>query len=133
MDALMAYGNPLGLAFQLRDDLLGTFGDTGKLGKPVGADLRAGKRTALIAEAERLLSPPARAVLDAVIGRSDASDDEVSRATELLVSCGAKKAVEEKLDGYVSRAMDALETTELRPEGVQMLRDLSELMTQRSH
>src|SRR5262249_27404185 len=83
-DAWRACGEPLGIAFQLRDDLLGTFGDPGATGKPAGNDLRAGKRTALVLAAERTLGEAERAPIRAVLGKRDAGDDAVRRATELL-------------------------------------------------
>ena len=57
---LSAYGLPLGEAFQLRDDILGVFGDPDRTGKPAGDDLREGKRTVLVAQLERLGTPAQR-------------------------------------------------------------------------
>ncbi|MCC6875734.1 MAG: polyprenyl synthetase family protein, partial [Sandaracinaceae bacterium] len=65
--SLEAYGAPLGEAFQLRDDLLGTFGDPKQTGKPAGNDLRVGKRTALVRAAEELLDPAALLPLQRVL------------------------------------------------------------------
>src|SRR5205823_1606576 len=64
MGALETFAAPVGVAFQLRDDLLGTFATTAETGKPEGGDLRAGKRTAVIVEAERLLDAAGRRALD---------------------------------------------------------------------
>jgi geranylgeranyl diphosphate synthase, type I len=94
--ALTRFAAPLGVAFQLRDDLLGTFGATEETGKPVGNDLRAGKRTAILAEAlsgRSPLPPAGREAVDRVFGNAGASDADVSAATEALDACGARAAV----------------------------------------
>jgi geranylgeranyl diphosphate synthase type I len=97
LEALARYAAPLGVAFQLRDDLLGTFGTREETGKPVGNDLRAGKRTAILAEAEGRLSPEGRSALDRAFGRADATEAEVLAATAALEACGARAAVATRL------------------------------------
>ena len=131
LDALEAFGEPMGIAFQLRDDLLGTFGDTRATGKPTGSDLRAGKRTALIEEAEKALFGQARAPLDAVLGHAEATEEQVALATALLVDCGAKTRVEARLDAMLEEAARALDTGALRATGVTMLRELRESLALR--
>jgi geranylgeranyl diphosphate synthase, type I len=98
--ALARFAAPLGVAFQLRDDLLGTFGATAETGKPVGNDLRAGKRTAILAEAldgGSRLSPAGSEVLGRALGRASATEAEVSAAAAALEACGARAAVTARL------------------------------------
>jgi len=128
---LMRFGEPLGLAFQLRDDLLGTFGDPRATGKPAGNDLRAGKRTALIAAAERLLPTSARGPLDAVLGSANASEIDVAHATELLISSGARAEVERNLQTHVAAARAALEGGSFSTRGRERLGALLALLTER--
>jgi geranylgeranyl diphosphate synthase type I len=97
IDALDRYAAPLGVAFQLRDDLLGTFGSSEQTGKPVGNDLRAGKRTAILAEAEGRLNAAEQAALDRAFGKPSATEAEVAGASAALVSCGAQEAVRARL------------------------------------
>jgi geranylgeranyl diphosphate synthase type I len=125
LEALEAFGSPLGEAFQLRDDLLGTFGDPAATGKPAGNDLRAGKRTALVRECERLLDGAERAPLDSVLGNKDASDAEVAAAAELLVRSGARRNVEQRLATLLERACAALDNGCLLDPGRSMLRELA--------
>jgi len=82
--ALDAFGEPLGEAFQLRDDLLGTFGDPKATGKPAGNDLRAGKRTSLVLAVERGGDADALAAVRAVFGEADASEASVQAAIALV-------------------------------------------------
>ena len=95
--ALGRFAAPVGVAFQLRDDLLGTFASTEETGKPVGNDLRRGKRTAILAEAEGRLDAEGKRLLARVVGHEDASDADVRAATEALDACGARAAVVDRL------------------------------------
>lgn len=131
LEALERFARPLGEAFQLRDDLLGTFGDTRRTGKPIGGDLRAGKRTALVREAEAQLDAAARAPLDAVLGRADASADEVEIARRLLETSGARERVEARLDELLAASARSLANAPLAEPGVSMLCDLVAAMGSR--
>ena len=95
LEGYAAYGDALGVAFQLRDDLLGAFGDPAATGKPSGDDLRDGKRTVLLAEAVARLSPPEAARLAELLSRG--TDDAVARLRALLVRSGARDAVEHRI------------------------------------
>ena len=87
-EPLSAFGLPLGEAFQMRDDILGTFGDPALTGKPVGEDLREGKPTPLLAIATARAGPAALALLDRV-GCADLGDDEIAAIQAVLVETGA--------------------------------------------
>ena len=130
--SLLAWGNPLGEAFQLRDDLLGTFGDMGATGKP-GDDLRNGKHTSLIEAAYARLEEAARAPIQRVLGHHDADDAAVAEAAELLVSCGARRAVEDRLASLLDASNAALEGAPLDPAGMQVLRGVADKLAVRSH
>ena len=106
----------MGEAFQLRDDLLGIFGDPSATGKPVGDDLREGKRTELIAYG-LFRSPEAESrELNAMLGDPDLTEDEVDRAREILTSCGAVAEVERSIDRLAQESSVILDT--LRTLGV---------------
>jgi len=130
--ALERFGAPVGVAFQLRDDLLGTFGDKAAVGKPVGADLRAGKRTALIAEAYAILPSHEREPLERVLGKAGASDAEILEATALLERSGARRRVESRLDGLSNEALEALNDPSLAPSGRVLLTDLLDVLLRRN-
>lgn len=115
--ALAASGLPLGIAFQLRDDILGVFGDPELTGKPVGDDLREGKRTQLIAYGLHRASGSASAALESMLGRPDLSESEVDAARQILTDSGALAEVEDE----ISRLAEESEhfRTELPALGVQ--------------
>ncbi len=129
--ALEAFAEPLGLAFQLRDDLLGVFGSSATTGKPVGADLRAGKRTALLADARPRLDAEGTRLLTAVLGNAHATHAQVAAATEALARCGTRERLESRLQVLLEQAHRALDEGVLDAGGVGMLKALAERLVQR--
>ena len=111
----------------MRDDLLGTFGDPAVLGKPVGSDLRDGKRTSLMRAAEKLASEAQLAVLRC----GGAGEERLAEVREILVECGAKRAVEQRLEALLEDAKAALDAAPLYKPGTDMLRELAEKLAQR--
>jgi geranylgeranyl diphosphate synthase, type I len=129
--AIHAYAAPLGVAFQLRDDILGTFGSPEETGKPAGNDLRAGKRTALIAEAETRLSATERARLASVLGHADSSDDAIAEIRAILTSSGSLAAVETRITGLLASALAVLDSPALHPAGAELLAGAAVALTAR--
>lgn len=129
---LRAFGHPVGMAFQLRDDMLGVFGDPVVTGKPAGDDLREGKRTALIAIARESLAPDARALLDERIGDPDLSAAEVVELQGLIRESGAATRVEQMIAEYSNTAARALRDAELNQTASQALQALAEAAIARS-
>lgn len=128
---LTRFGLPLGEAFQLRDDLLGVFGDPEVTGKPAGDDLTEGKRTVLIALALDALGPADRAHLDAGLGKP-LSADEVVELRTLIDASGAHDQVEQVITALTERALTALDAADIRDEARGVLRDLAAAATQRT-
>ncbi|MDP9151948.1 MAG: polyprenyl synthetase family protein [Myxococcota bacterium] len=128
---LAAFAEPLGVAFQLRDDVLGTFGHELTMGKPSGGDLREGKRTALVVEAMR--DPQAAKALAKVLGHADASEAEVRAAAECIEASGSRRRVEERILVLVAESLGALERADLTPAGRAVLAQAALAMTERQH
>lgn len=103
-----SFAQDAGLAFQIKDDLLGMFGDESSLGKPVGADLREGKRTLLQVKALQRLAGEERDELLALWGRVTAGPAEIDRARELLMGSGAVAVVEDRARELTARARQRL-------------------------
>ena len=122
-DPLSAFGLPLGEAFQLRDDILGVFGDVAVTGKPVGDDLREGKLTPLVAAAAaRATRPAARRLQN--LGRADLDDAEISGLQAVLVDTGAVDEVERSIERLVEQALGALAVAPIAPEARVALEEL---------
>lgn len=125
IDSLRAFAIPLGNAFQLRDDLLGVFGDPAITGKPVGDDVREGKRTVLIALAMAATDVTTRDRLNTVLGNELANDAEIEWVQSLCESSGALSQVEALIESEYARALGALSAAELTGESRESLTSLA--------
>lgn len=132
LPVLSAYGLPLGDAFQMRDDVMGAFGDPTITGKPVGGDLREGKPTPLLARAVEVATPAQRSVLDRV-GRPDLSDDDVAAIQQVIVDTGALADLEATITALTDEALTTIAeapiTSEARDELVQLAHFVSQRQT----
>jgi geranylgeranyl diphosphate synthase type I len=130
--ALDRFAAPLGVAFQLRDDLLGAFGAEAETGKPVGSDLRARKRTALVVEAIARLPERDRARLERLLEGGGPSESEVAWAVEALDACGARGAIEARTASLLAQGRAALDSAQrLDPEGKALLESLAVALAER--
>lgn len=130
LDGLSAYGLPLGDAFQMRDDVMGAFGDPAVTGKPVGGDLREGKPTPLLARAVAAADAAQRAVLDRV-GAVDLTDAEVAAIQQVIIDTGALAALEDHITSLTSSAVTSLHQMDLDPVAVDELTQLAEYVSWR--
>lgn len=101
-------GRHIGIAFQLRDDLLGVFGDPAVTGKPAGDDLREGKRTVLIALAHQAADGEQRRLLETHLGSPSLDATHTEALREVLVGTGARDAVEHLIDEHTGSARTLL-------------------------
>ncbi|MCX5205728.1 polyprenyl synthetase family protein [Streptomyces sp. NBC_00237] len=131
LDACAAYGNPLGEAFQLRDDVLGVFGDTKETGKPVGDDLIDGKHTVLAALALRHASPAGRHELQQLLADPGLDQHGVTTARRIIESCGALEMVEARITNRYRQALRALETAPFSAPSKEALARLAQSCTVR--
>jgi geranylgeranyl diphosphate synthase type I len=126
------FGLPLGEAFQLRDDLLGVFGDPKVTGKPAGDDLREGKRTVLMAMTHDRISGAAEAEFMAEFGNHDISESAIARLQEIIAETGAAMHVEDLIEELTSTALEALNRDEIVPQARELLTEMAIIATKRN-
>ncbi|WP_236788751.1 polyprenyl synthetase family protein [Amycolatopsis sp. GM8] len=131
--ALREFGRDLGIAFQLRDDLLGVFGDPSVTGKPAGDDLREGKRTLLIALGLRQAGAAQAGIITAALGNPALSEKEVDQVRATLREAGAVSAVERRIDELTGTALSALRKADLTEPATAALTGLAARATQRTY
>jgi geranylgeranyl diphosphate synthase, type I len=131
LEAYSAYGLALGEAFQLRDDVLGVFGDPAETGKPAGDDLREGKRTVLVALARERADEAGRQLLESALGSPDLREDDVLALREVLVRCGALAETERLIDAGVRAAEESLASAPVAEPARTALLDLVATATAR--
>ena len=131
LEACSAFALPLGEAFQLRDDLLGVFGDTAETGKPVGDDIREGKATVLLALAVQRASGDDLRLLRGLVGHPDLAEEDIFRVRAVLEATGAREHVEEMIRARRSAAVAALERAPIDAAVVAALREITQIATVR--
>jgi geranylgeranyl diphosphate synthase type I len=132
-ERLRTYGVSLGQAFQLRDDLLGVFGDPTVTGKPAGDDLREGKRTALVALAIQRADDQQRTAIESVLGTRDADAAAVAAAAAAVAATGARDDVERMIADAAAASADAIDDPAIETAAADVLRALIDAATQRRH
>jgi geranylgeranyl diphosphate synthase type I len=132
-DALGAFAIPLGLAFQLRDDVLGVFGDPQVTGKPAGDDLREGKRTVLVGLTRETLDGAVGKVFDEMLSSRELNDEQIKFLQQSIVGCGALKKTETMIEELGTESLRLLEEIEIEAEAKSALRELARFVMNRSH
>jgi geranylgeranyl diphosphate synthase type I len=132
MRACSAYGRPVGEAYQLRDDLLGVFGDPRVTGKPDLDDLRDGKATVLMALAWQQATPGQREVISALHGEPDLDDDRAGLLRDVVLATGAADRVERLITIRAERALSALRSASMNPAAKPPLAELVACATHRA-
>src|SRR5256885_11787487 len=125
LDALERFARPLGIAFQIADDLLGTLGSTEVTGKPSGSDLREGKRTLLVARAMKMASAADAALLRDSLGRRDLTEAGVEAARAVLLRSGAAAGCREEADRLLGQALAALDGAPIPQPVARTLREIA--------
>ena len=130
--ACRGYGIPVGVAFQLRDDVLGVFGDPAQTGKPASDDLREGKRTVLVAIARERAGAPDRELLDRLLGDRLLDEAGAKQIRSILTETGALAECELMIDSSVAEGLAALEHAPMTGEAKLALAELAVIATARS-
>jgi geranylgeranyl diphosphate synthase type I len=131
LSSLRTFGLPLGVAYQLRDDLLGVFGDPAVTGKPAGDDLREGKRTVLIALARTRMPAHVRNLVDELLGDPGLDGQQVDMLRTALRDSGAVDEVERIIDHNVGLACDAIVDAPVAASARTRLLELASTVTRR--
>jgi len=127
--ALGEFGSLIGRAFQLRDDVMGVFGDAAVTGKPYGGDIHEGKRTVLVLKA--LETSPAATELESILGAPGIGDADVARAADIIEASGALAHVEDLIARDTARALERLEGADLHEDGRSALAVLADRSVRR--
>ena len=128
---LSNYGLPLGDAFQMRDDVMGAFGDEAVTGKPVGGDLLEGKPTPLLARATRRADDAQRRVLE-LVGDPDLNADTVAKIQQVIIDTGGLDELEAHISALTEAAVTSLDTAPITQVAKTELTQLAEFVSQRT-
>lgn len=130
---LSRYAIPLGRAFQIHDDILGTFGSLKEVGKPTNSDIREGKQTILFYLARQRANPTEGQVLEAVLGNPRATSNEVQQVKEIILKTGALQEAREQAATLTRQARRALQGTDLEEKVREFLAAVTDYLVKRPH
>ncbi|MBI4117518.1 MAG: polyprenyl synthetase family protein [Parcubacteria group bacterium] len=131
MENLTAYAIPVGVAFQLQDDILGLFGDEKKIGKSVLSDLRQGKRTLLIVKALQNCSPSQRKIFEKTLGNPDITADDARKVKKIVEETGSLQYSKRLAKKLHKEAIEHLNPKFFSEEGFRFFKDLADFMIHR--
>jgi geranylgeranyl diphosphate synthase type I len=122
---LSAFAIPLGMAFQLRDDILGVFGDPQVTGKPAGDDLREGKRTVLVALTRESLSTSVGRIFDEMLCQRNLDQEQITFLQQTIVGSGALAKTERMIEELGDESLNALASLDIDERAKSELRALA--------
>ena len=125
------YAIPVGIAFQLQDDILGLYGDEKKVGKPVGSDVREGKRTLLVVKAYQWGNDYQRKRIKELLGKKDLTLEELEEFREIVRETGALDYTVKKAEELVEQGKGAIERADIDGETKEILKELAEYIIKR--
>jgi len=130
---LSAYALPLGVAFQIQDDILGIFGSEKKLGKEVGSDIQESKKTLLLVKALELSNRKQKTFLKGILGKKGISKGEIKKFQEIVAISGALQYVQKKAESLVAEAKKSLATAAINSEAKDFLLSVADYMVERKN
>ncbi len=136
LTAFSEYAIPVGIAFQIQDDILGIFGSEKRIGKPVGSDIEEGKITILVARALKNGTSEQKKRLKEILARGPAlTENEQKEFRAILVDTGAFQEVKELAQSYIVSGEKALEVlkSKVTPEAYEFLAGVAQYMTHREY
>ncbi len=135
INALRTFGKKVGQAFQVQDDILGTFGDEKVLGKPTDSDIREGKKTMLVIQTYNMGTKEHHRVLDTLLGKSEVTHEELERVKAAIRESGALTASQELMNQLLQEGQQALDRAEppLIPKYKQFLIEISNFLVKRNY
>jgi len=130
---LSAYAIPLGMAFQIKDDILGMFGSEVKLGKPADSDIKEGKKTLLISKAIENSNKEQMEFIKNALGNKNITEKELIKLREIIKQTGSLSYSDNLAEKLVKKAKDAIENSGLNKGGKEFLFDIADYIIKRDY
>ncbi len=133
INALRSFGDAVGISFQIRDDILGMFGEEQRIGKSITSDMCEGKKTVLISHFDRTSDEDTKKKFYSVYGKEDSGENELCVVREILKSTGSLEYAEKLCKEYTEKALCLLDSLKLSSDSRQLLLGLLTYMTNRNN
>jgi geranylgeranyl diphosphate synthase, type I len=133
LESLSKFAVPVGIAFQIQDDIIGIFGDEKKIGKPVGSDIKEGKKTLLISKAFEKADKNQRNILNSVLGKKDISIEDIDNTRNVIVKTGSLEFSKTKIQELINEAKKSLDDLNISEKNKEFLNDLADFIAGREY
>jgi geranylgeranyl diphosphate synthase, type I len=133
LESLSEFAIPAGIAFQIQDDIIGIFGDEKKIGKPVGSDIREGKKTLLIAKAMENGDKAQKNLLNSSLGNENISNEDINKTREIIIKTGSLEFSRNKARELANEAKKRLNDLNISEENKKFLNDLANFIVGREY
>ena len=130
---LSEYAIPLGMAFQLKDDLLGLFGLEEKLGKPVDSDIKEGKKTILILKAMENAGKQQKEFIVNALGNKNITEKELIKLREIIKKTGSLSYSENLAEKLVKKAKDTIKNSDFEKQGKEFFLEIADYIIKRDY
>jgi len=133
LKTLSNYAIPLGKAFQIKDDILGMFGEKEKVGKPVGSDIKEGKKNLLILKALESATPAQRQAIEEALGNQDLTKNQLNQVRAIVIKTGSLSYSQNLAKNLVKKAKSAIKSAKFRPVGKNFLLKIADYIEKRDY
>lgn len=131
LSGISKYAIPIGIAFQIQDDILGIFGNEEKIGKEVGSDIEEGKITLLVVKARERANKNQRKILNGLLGKKDLSREDIEKFRKIIKETGALDYAKSLADSYIEKGKKELEKMGMQKETNDFLYGMADYMISR--
>ncbi|MCK5413232.1 MAG: polyprenyl synthetase family protein [Candidatus Pacebacteria bacterium] len=128
---LSNFAIPVGIAFQIQDDIIGVFGNEKKIGKPIGSDIQEGKRTFLITEAEKGADEDQKKILSSALGNKNLTQNELEKVRKVIKDAGALQNSENKAEELIKEAKNNIQCFSIDGKYKKVLNDFTDFIIMR--
>lgn len=133
LKTLSSYAIPLGIAFQIQDDILDIFGNEEKLGKPIGSDIREGKCTILIWAAFQKADENQTKILKSYLGNKKLSQKQIEEFKQIIINTGSLTYAKEESNKLLNQSLNIIKKLKLKKEGKEFLVGIAEYLINREY
>ena len=131
LKSINRFSVPIGIAFQIQDDILGIFGEEEKIGKSVGADIKEGKQTILLVKAKESASSAQRKILNSCVGKENLSSEDVEMFREVVIKTGSLDYAKSFADNLIREGIGELKKVPISSDARKFLLGMAEYMMKR--
>jgi len=133
LKTLSDYAIPLGVAFQIQDDILGMFGDEQKVGKPCDSDLKEGKQTLLILKALEKASQEQKDIIKSALGNPDITKEQLEQVRQIIKDTGSLQYSQDLAKQLIEKAKSIIMNSDFQQQGKDFLIGIADYMLEREY